>query len=140
MSQINFTARTPIDPYLTRAIGWQARNYLIEPEHDAERIAGINLAVVEDLGIVEKVKPVFTPPSLSDEFLTETDGMEVAFRKKVWELSAKGWEVDIEQFERLSKDHVRVIPSPARRQDPKNWVHRTVPLKSAQTASAEAAE
>ena len=140
MSQINFTARTPIDPYRTRAIGWQARNYLLEPEHDAEREAGIQQAVREDLRVVEKIKPVFTPPSASEEFLTETGGMELAFRKKVWELSARGWEIDIDAFERMSREHVLVIPSPARREDPKNWVHKTVPLKPARSSQQEAAE
>lgn len=136
MSQINFTARTPIDPLRTRAIGWQARNYLTAPEHDAERRAGILQAVEEDLAVVENVKPPFTPPSLSDEFLTETDGMELAFRRKVWECASKGWEIDMEAFQRLSQSQVLVIPSPGRAADPKNWVHKTVPLKQAD-ASAE---
>lgn len=131
MAQINFTARTPIDRFLTRAIGWQARNYLMAPEHDAERMAGIQQAVVEDLAVVEKVKPPLTPPTLSDEFLTETDGMELAFRRKVWDLAARGWEIDWEAYDRLRQDHVVVIPSPARRSDPKNWVHKTVPLRPA---------
>lgn len=140
MSQINFTARTPIDAYRTRAIGWQARNYLTEPEHDADRVKGLQEAIREDLGVVEKIKPVFTPPSLSDEFLTETDGMEVAFRKKVWDLSRKGWEIDVEKFEQQSRDRMLVIPSPARRRDPKNWVHGPLPLKPARETTAHAAE
>jgi len=140
MSQINFTARTPIDRFLTRAIGWQARNYLTAPEHDAERMAGIQQAVVEDLRVVEKVKPKLTPPTLSDEFLTETDGMELAFRRKVWEQAAKGWEIDWEKFQELAKDHVVVIPSPARREDPKNWVHKPVPLRPATQSLHRAAE
>jgi len=140
MGQINYTARTPIDAYNTRAIGWQARNYLLGAEHDGERAAGLQKAIQEDLGIVEKVKPVFTPPSLQDEFLTETDGMEVAFRKRVWELASKGWEIDVDAFERMSRQEVLVIPSPARRQDPKNWVHKVVPLKPARSAGREAAE
>ncbi|MCB2108528.1 MAG: aromatic ring-hydroxylating dioxygenase subunit alpha [Rhodobacteraceae bacterium] len=131
MSQINFTARTPIDRFRTRAIGWQARNYLLGEEHNAERMAGIQQAVVEDLRVVEKVKPKLTPPTLSDEFLTETDGMELAFRRKVWDLAARGWEIDWDAYLKLSEDHVVVIPSPARRADPKNWIHKTVPLRPA---------
>ncbi len=140
MSLINFTARTPIDAYTTRAIGWQARNYLLAPEHDAERIAAIEEAIREDLGVVEKIKPVFTPLSLSHEFLTETDRMEVAFRKTVWRLARRGWEIDVERFEEESKRRVLVIPSPARRQDPKNWVHKTVPLHAPAYDSDEAAQ
>lgn len=128
MSQINFTARTPIDPWRSRAIGWQARNYLLEPEHDAERMAGILLAVEEDLRVVEKVEPKLTPRSLTDEFLTETDGMEVAFRKTVARYAAAGNEIDVDRFEQLRRRQVLVIPSPARREEPGNWVHETVPL------------
>lgn len=129
MSQINFTARTPIDAWRSRAIGWQARNYLLEPEHDAERMAGILLAVEEDLRVVEKVVPPLTPASLTDEFLTETDGMEVAFRKAVARFAALGNEIDVDQLEQMRRRQVLVIPSPARRRDPQNWVHRTVPLR-----------
>lgn len=135
MSQINFTARTPIDAYNSRAIGWQARNYLTEPEHDAERLRGILQAVEEDLSVVEHVRPRLTPPSLSDEFLTETDGMEIAFRTRCWKWAAQGWEIDVARLEELSRDHILVIPSPERREDPKNWVHRTVPLKAPATGT-----
>jgi phenylpropionate dioxygenase-like ring-hydroxylating dioxygenase large terminal subunit len=129
MSQINFTARTPIDQKRSRAIGWQARNYLKEPEHDAERMAQILIAVEEDLSVVETVVPPLTPPSLTDEFLVETDSMEVAFRKACWKWANKGWEIDMDKFEELSKSNVLVIPSPERRADPKNWVHKSIPLK-----------
>ena len=140
MSQINFTARTPIDRFRTRAMGWQARNYLIAKEHDAERMAGIQQAVVEDLRVVEKVNPPLTPPTLSDEFLTETDGMELAFRRKVWDLAARGWEIDWDALEKLRQDHVVVIPSPARRADPKGWVHTAVPLLAAKSPADAATD
>ena len=140
MSQINFTARTPIDRFLTRAYGWQARNYLTEPEHDAERMAGILRAVDEDVAIVEKIKPRLTPPSTSEEFLTETDGMELAFRKSVAGWAKDGHEIDWDAYEAMADQHVMVIPSPARRTDPKGWIHKEVPLKPAETELAEAAE
>jgi phenylpropionate dioxygenase-like ring-hydroxylating dioxygenase large terminal subunit len=135
MSQINFTARTPVDRKLSRAIGWQARNYLREPQFDAERMAGIQLAVVEDLSVVEDLKPPITPAKLSDEFLTETDSMEMAFRKRCFKWAAKGWEIDLDEFERRSQTEALVIPSPGRRQDPKNWVHKAVPLKPAREST-----
>jgi hypothetical protein len=114
---------------LSRAIGWQARNYLKEPQFDAERMAGIQLAVVEDLSVVEDLKPPITPSRLSDEFLTETDSMETAFRKRCWKWAAQGYEIDFDEYERRSQTEMLVIPSPGRREDPKNWVHKTAPLK-----------
>lgn len=131
MSQINFTARTPIDDYTTRAFGWQARNYLLEPEHDAERVRGLQEAIEEDLRIVEKVRPPLTPPSLPEEFLTKADSMEVAFRRLVREWAARGFEIDSERVAIESRHHALVIPSPARREDPKGWVHRAIPLRPA---------
>jgi len=135
MSLINFTARTPVEDKLSRAFGWQARNYLKEPQYDAERVAAIELAVREDLSVVERVRPVHTPGSLSEELLVETDGMEVAFRKCCWRWAAKGWEIDREEAERLSPNQILVIPSPARREDPKNWIHKPVPLRAVSTES-----
>ena len=137
MSQINFTARTPVDQKLSRAIGWQARNYLKEPQFDAERMAGIQLAVVEDLSVVEDLKPPITPSRLSDEFLVETDSMETTFRKRCWKWAGQGYEIDMDEYERRSQTEMLVIPSPARREDPTNWVHKTVPLKPAAKRPAD---
>ena len=131
MAQIQFTARTPVDGYRTRLFGWQARNYMMEPEQDADRKAAIMEALDEDLAIVTKVKPPLTPPRLPDEFLTEADSMEVAFRKHMRRLAAKGWEIDLEALEAQQRYSALSIPSPTRRSDPNGWVQRTVPLKPA---------
>jgi phenylpropionate dioxygenase-like ring-hydroxylating dioxygenase large terminal subunit len=138
MSQINFTARTPIDEFRTRAFGWQARNYLLGPEHDAERIRGLQEAIDEDLRIVEKVRPRLTPPSLPEEFLTKADSMEVAFRRLVRDWAERGWEIDSDRYATESLSRALVIPSPERREDPKNWVHRTIPLRPAGGNPADA--
>jgi phenylpropionate dioxygenase-like ring-hydroxylating dioxygenase large terminal subunit len=135
MSQINFTARTPIDEFHTRAFGWQARNYLLEPEHDAERLRGLQEAIEEDLRIVEKVRPRLTPPSLPEEFLTKADSMEVAFRRLVRDWAERGWQIDSDRYEHESRQRALVIPSPARREDPRNWVHGTVPLCAGKVAA-----
>ncbi len=134
MSQVNFSARTPIDAFRTRVFGWQARNYLMEPEHDQERVDAILEAIGEDLSVVSKVKPPLTPPALPREFLVEADSMEIEFRKQVSACSARGWEIDAEALEERSRHEVLVIPSPARRENSRNWVHKTVPLKPAAEA------
>jgi phenylpropionate dioxygenase-like ring-hydroxylating dioxygenase large terminal subunit len=131
MSQINFTARTPVDEFHTRAFGWQARNYLLEPEHDAERIRGLQEAIEEDLRIVERVRPRLTPPSLPEEFLTKADSMEAAFRRLVRQWADRGWEIDTRRLAEEGNEHTFVIPSPARRDDPHNWIHKAVPLRAA---------
>ena len=45
--------------------------------------------------------------------------------------------IDLDEYERRSQTEMLVIPSPARREDPKNWVHKAVPLKPASKASSD---
>lgn len=136
MSQVQFTARTPIDAYRTRVFGWQARNYMMEPEQDADRLAGITEALQEDLSVVTRVQPPLTPKRLPDEFLTGADGMEGAFRALVKEMGERGWEIDIEAMEAEQRYRAMVIPSPGRRKNPRNWVQQPVPLRPAKGPQA----
>ncbi|MBL8629372.1 MAG: aromatic ring-hydroxylating dioxygenase subunit alpha [Rhodospirillaceae bacterium] len=125
--QVQLATRTPIDEYNTRIYIMQARNYLKEPEHDAERLAGIMQARDEDAGIVQTVRPRLAPRRASHDLLTEADQLETAFRRKMKELTDKGLRIDSDAVERESKRQVFVIPSPTRKTDPKNWVHKPVP-------------
>ena len=140
VTQILFSARTPIDELNTRSFGLQARNFLTDPKYDDERFEKIFEAIHEDLEIVGHIKPKLTPAAVSEEFLIEADGMELAFRKKVRELASQGWEIDAERLEREGKRKVFVVPSPERREDPKGWIHSPVPLRTGPDAVAEAAE
>jgi phenylpropionate dioxygenase-like ring-hydroxylating dioxygenase large terminal subunit len=130
MSIITFSVKVPVDPFHTRTFGLQARNFLLDPAQDEERLAGIMKAVREDTDVVEAIRPVLPPASAAEEFLTETDGMEFQFRSKVREWAQKGWEIDVEQMLAEQPRRILVIPSPARRADPTNWVHKTVPLRT----------
>ena len=136
MSIITFSVKVPIDAFHTRTFGLQARNFLLDPAQDEERLASIMKAVQEDTVVVEAIRPVFPPASATEEFLTETDGMEFQFRSKVREWAQKGWEIDVEQMLAEQQRRVLVIPSPARRADPTNWVHKAVPLRGASSEAA----
>jgi phenylpropionate dioxygenase-like ring-hydroxylating dioxygenase large terminal subunit len=128
MSIVTFSVKVPVDPWRTRTYGIQARNFLLDPAHDAERHAMILKALGEDLAVVEKIRPRLPPRSSAEEFLTETDGMEFHFRQKVRDWARRGFEIDVEKMEAEQHRRVMVIPSPPRRADPQNWVHRSVPL------------
>lgn len=138
MSIITFSVKVPIDPFTTRTFGIQARNFLLDPAQDEERLASIMKAVREDTEVVEAIRPIFPPRSSAEEFLTETDGMEFQFRTKVREWAQKGYEIDVEKMLAEQNQRILVIPSPARRADPTNWVHKTVPLR-APSSEADAA-
>jgi phenylpropionate dioxygenase-like ring-hydroxylating dioxygenase large terminal subunit len=139
ISQVLFSARTPIDEYNTKSYGFQARNFLMEPEHDAERIKGLYQAIEEDHNIVRFVKPKLTPKSTTEEFLIEADGMELTYRRKVQEWARTRGAIDSDAYLQGSRDKIMVIASPARKADPKGWVHKTVPLQPLGTAAAAVA-
>jgi phenylpropionate dioxygenase-like ring-hydroxylating dioxygenase large terminal subunit len=139
ISQVLFSARTPIDEFNTKSYGFQARNFLLEPDEDAERLKGLFQAIREDHDIVRFVKPKLTPKSTTDEFLIESDGMELTFRRKAQEWARTRGAVDGEALARQEREKIHVIPSPARRTDPKGWVHPPVPMLAG-PAPAKAAE
>jgi phenylpropionate dioxygenase-like ring-hydroxylating dioxygenase large terminal subunit len=140
ITQVLFSARTPVDENTVKSYGFQARNFLMEPEHDADRLEGLYEAVGEDHDIVRFLKPKHTVTSNAREMLIESDGMELGFRNKVQEWRDMGRYVDGETLERDGKRDVFVVASPARAGDPKGWVHQTVPMLDPRKSVAEAAE
>jgi len=140
MTQVLYSVRTPVDEHTVRSYGFQARNFLMEPEHDADRVAGLFEAIQEDHDIVRMLKPRFTVSSNAREMLIESDGMELAFRNKVREWRDMGRYIDGEALERLGQRQVFVAPSPARAADPKGWVHQTLPMLAASEDVSVAAE
>jgi phenylpropionate dioxygenase-like ring-hydroxylating dioxygenase large terminal subunit len=127
MSQVVFSASTPIDRKNTRQFGLQARNYAIEPEYDQERLEGREQAINEDRGVVEHVRPKIGPTPFREETLVKADEMESIFRHLVFRMIEAGWEIDSAAVERDYDTKVYVIPSPARREDPTGWAHAAVP-------------
>lgn len=127
MSQVTFSASTPVSPRKTRQFGLQARNYAIEPEHDAERLAGRRNAINEDIAVISHVRPAIGPTSFREEVLVKADEMESAFRHLVFRMIDAGWEIDYDKVEAEWDRKVYVIPSPARRLDPTGWVHEACP-------------
>lgn len=140
ISQVLFSARTPIDEHNTKSYGFQARNFLMEPDHDHERLKGLFQAIEEDHNIVRFVKPKFTPKSTTEEFLIEADGMELTYRRKVYEWARTRGAIDSIAYQQAADHQIMVIPSPARKSDPKGWVHKPVPLQHVPAAEAIAAE
>ncbi|MCR6646046.1 MAG: Rieske 2Fe-2S domain-containing protein [Terricaulis sp.] len=153
LSQVTFSATTPIDAKTSRQFGLQARNYAIEPEHDQERLTGRWNAINEDIGVISFVRPALGPTAFRDEVLVRADEMESTFRHLVFRMIDAGWEIDHEKVQREWDRKVYVIPSPARRLDPTGWAHEACPttkprtddgwdalLRDANTSSGVAAE
>jgi phenylpropionate dioxygenase-like ring-hydroxylating dioxygenase large terminal subunit len=136
LRQVTLSHRTPIDEYSTRTFTTQARDYLLEEKYDIERENGRRTAIEEDIAIVSTVRPVLPTWSATGELLTEADQLETAFRQLMRKIADKGWQIDSDTIERESRRQQFVIPSRARRADPKNWVHKPVPTLPARTESA----
>lgn len=132
--------RTPVDADHTRTFMIQTRNYELTDAMDEERRFGLDQAIKEDVSVVQTIRPKRQPRSRTEELLTEADILERAFREIIAREAAKGYEIDSDLVEREYDRQVFVIPSPARRESPRNWVHKSVPTTKATEAIAEAAE
>ena len=134
-SQIIVTAYTPINDHLTQLTFIQARNFLTEEKYDEDALRRVYLVIGEDAAVLDHLKPARVPPTLSGELLLESDKHGMLFRKKVKEREAAGEDIDTVAMAG-EDDYARVIPSPARRKDPKNWVLHPVPLRNSNKSTS----
>lgn len=137
MSQIIISAYTPVNDKQTLSWWIQGRNFFTEEKHDADSRKRVLTVFQEDGNIVNHIKPVHVPQSLSGELTIHPDAMSFAFRKMIKDYEARGWRIDTKAMA-LDDDVARAIPSPARGADPKNWVLDAVLLKPARPLSAAA--
>lgn len=138
VSQIIVTAYTPLDPYRTQLRFIHARNFMMDGQHDEDTLKRVYFVLQEDAAVINHLRPAEVPPLASDELLLANDRHGMAYRRKVQEAAARG--LCIDHRSQLEDDRVRVIPCPRRREDPKNWVHRTVRLKDGPDAGADEAD
>jgi phenylpropionate dioxygenase-like ring-hydroxylating dioxygenase large terminal subunit len=128
ISQVIFSCKTPVSPTETTTFWVQARNYKLEPEHDAERREGILAVYRQDAAIVEYLTPEFVPSGMADELSVASDKLPVRFRSMAKELAGRGWEIDARALALPHEGPARVVPSPARRGEP-GWVFDPLPLR-----------
>lgn len=118
----------PIDDSHTRIFFVNMRSWLLEDEHDL-RIEKPTLDIVnEDVGILERLEPVRTPPTNSKEILVPGDAVVLRYREWLSEWDAKGWRIDFKRLQIEKGDVAFAIPSPGRRESG-NWVLDTIPLQ-----------
>ena len=94
---VTLAARTPIDADNTRIFSHQVRNFLPGPEHDEERLQGRINAANEDTVVSQNVNPRYLPRTMSGELLVESDQNEAPFRRLIYKLAKRGWEIDIDE-------------------------------------------
>ena len=115
-----FDCNTPIDENATMTYWMLSRNFFTQKIFDGATTRRALQIFNEDHAVLNHLNPVELPPGLRDEFSVESDALMVAFRKKRQELYARGWGVDLQTYEHeYGERKAAVIPSPARRGDPK---------------------
>ena len=140
-SQFIVTGYTPINESQTRLHWVHCRNFLTDPKYDNDTRRRMFTVLGEDAVVLAHLKPKRVPPLLSDELILANDTHGTVFRKWVKEREAMGLAIDTDAWE-AETDRIKIIASPARREDPKAWVYGTAPLKPprSQKPSSEAAE
>ena len=100
----------------------------MEDKYDEDSLRRVYLVLGEDAAVLDHLRPTRVPPTLADELLLDSDKHGMLFRKRVKARELSGDDID-EAAMRSEDEYARVIPSPARREDPSNWVLRPVPLR-----------
>jgi len=122
-----YAFEAPINEGHTRIFFVNMRSWLLEDEFD-ERIEKPTLEIVhEDVGILERLNPVKTPPTNTKEILVPGDAVIMRYREWLSEWDANGWRLDFKSMQANRNDVAYAIPSPGRREGG-NWVLDTVPL------------
>lgn len=138
MWQMIVSGYTPIDEHRTKVWWCHGRNFFTDDKYDADSHKRVLLVFQEDAKVIDFIRPAMVPPTLSHELALENDKHGIEFRKWVKEQEAAGRALDITKDEDVD-EMVKVIPSPARREDSKNWVLGPIPIKRPRV-SQEAAE
>jgi phenylpropionate dioxygenase-like ring-hydroxylating dioxygenase large terminal subunit len=126
--QIIWSVSTPIDFFHTRQFILHFRGFLMEPEHDENMRKTLDWNFDEDAAILEHQLPRLTPGNISEELIVASDDAELVYRRMADDVRKQLGAIDIAAMERVSKDQVRVIPSPARAKEPGNWIHKPLEL------------
>jgi len=93
----------------------------------------------EDYVVLKTTQPKLSAP-FNEELLVEADKTLAQVRKMTAEYAIRHGEIDTAALKETELTHVRVLPCPAHKSDPKNWVHKVVPLiKEQQSGSLKAA-
>ena len=83
----------------------------------------------EDYAVLITTRPR-QAASPTEELLVETDVTIAQVRKITVDYGEKMGRIDSKALAQIRDTHIRVIPCPAHRSDPKGWVHKKVPLLS----------
>jgi phenylpropionate dioxygenase-like ring-hydroxylating dioxygenase large terminal subunit len=100
-----------------------------QEQHRALMAMTENQVMDEDYAVLRTTRPVLAAEP-TEELLVETDLTLAQVRKMTVEYGTRAGMIDVAALDQLRHSHVRVVPCPGHRSDPRNWVHKTVPLRA----------
>ena len=134
MVNLFYEITTPIDEQKSKMFYIFFRNFFMEPEHDEMHVQRNLKNVFQDKANAESIMPK-RAPDLDDWPLVRADREDrliSAYWKILRNLRNQGCQIDRVKLDALDRTgDYRVIPSPARKQDPDGWVFGAVPMISA---------
>ncbi len=128
--------KTPIDARNIRTFLVQTRNFLLGAEHDARFMSRNSVVREQDRVVLNDLEPYFMPDSNAHELLMPADLAVATYREYLRDWDRRGWRIDVARVEAERPDRAYVIPSPARKSDPRGWVLAPVPTLAAESAAA----
>jgi phenylpropionate dioxygenase-like ring-hydroxylating dioxygenase large terminal subunit len=133
------SAHMPVDEDRTRSWWIQGRSFMRGRWADRNSDQRNRRIFEQDDLVLRRIRPEHVPDGWREEVTLRSDGLQVAFRRRLREFEARGWKIDSERIGREYRGRrACVLPCPARR-TVSSWVLETVPMeavKSAETAAS----
>jgi hypothetical protein len=118
----------PIDEFNSAVYLLCMRNCYTEEKFDQNVMDRNQYVAEQDVLVVERLRPVFTPDTNTKEFMLPSDKCILLYRESLKEWEQMGWKIDSDAIAAAGANTAFAIPSPARRQQ-KGWVLDAIPLK-----------
>lgn len=125
------SAHVPVGPNRTRTWWMMGRTFMHSPLFDRVTV-NRNLRIFrEDHEILRRVRPERVPDDWQREVSVKSDALQIAYRRRVHELEARGWRIDEARVEREYRGRLAcAIPGPARR-EVNGWAIDAIPVVAA---------
>ena len=119
---------TPIDEHRTMMRHYFLRNFRREEDFDAEHTRRNLQNVHQDKRLAESQRPRGAPtgPNPDGIYTHDEDKIMLTYWGLMETMRDKGWQLDRSRLQ-PPDEAVRIIPSPARRQNPEGWVYPAAP-------------
>ncbi len=119
---------TPIDEHRTMMRHVFLRNYRMEEDFDTEHTRRNLQNVHQDKALAESQRPLVAPsgPNPNGIYTHDEDKIMLTYWGLMERMRDKGWQIDRSALQDPDQA-VRIIPSPARSENPDGWIYAAMP-------------